>query len=233
MIEKFLKIFSYISKNHPDNANDYIYAMSLFENCIKDSKEHIKKDCHVTLDSDDDEKIAKTNKIRQEIKDFEKTFSDIFQRLVNSSNTELKSAESNQDTTDLEGNRLWRSLNNDFEGTKVDQLMFNQQIYSVKNLTEAFVKICEFLFQIDNEKFKEMANSKIALGSSIRYLSFVGNQNNYTLIPNTNIYLWTNLNSNKKIDLTKKMLDYFELPYDTVQLSIRDVPPTTDRKSVV
>lgn len=45
MTNKFLKLLNYIAKNHPDNANNYIYAMSLFENCIKDSKKNIKKIC--------------------------------------------------------------------------------------------------------------------------------------------------------------------------------------------
>lgn len=225
MINKFFKLFAYISANHPKNANDYFYAMSLIENCIKDSKDELKKDCCVAVNSDNDNEIINTTQLLQDIKDVENAFSDIFQKLTLQPEqfTIFDDYYTSDDALDIEpDNYTWQTLNDNFESTKVNKLIFNNREYDVKNLCKALLKICEALYDIDNEKFIEMANSEIAYGSTVRYLSFTGGNKKYIKLCNAHIFLWTNTGSNQKIDFIKKMLDYFNLPYDTVKLSIRN-----------
>lgn len=228
MANKILELFTYISSNHPENFNDYFYAMSLLENCIKDSKELIKQDYHAAINKENDIEISQTSQLFQYIKDIEKNFSILLNKMSSFSKQtsmfdEDYSIENNPDSyLKTQSNWFWQTLNDNFESTKVNRLMFNNQEYEVKDLGKALLKLCELLYDLDNEKFKSMVNSNIAYGSTTRYLSFTGGDNRYIKMCNTHIFLWTNTSSNLKIELIKRMLNYFNISYNTVKLSIRN-----------
>lgn len=233
MANKILELFTYISSNHPENFNDYFYAMSLLENCIKDSKELIKQDYHSVINEENGTEIAHTSQLFKYIKDAENILSTLFDIISSlSKQNSLKQTSTFDDNYSIQTlpnfklesqfNWFWQTLNDNFESTKVNRLMFNNQEYEVKDLGKALLKICELLYDLDDEKFKTMVDSDVAYGSTIRYLSFIGGDNRYIKMCNAHIFLWTNTSSNLKIELIKKMLNYYDISHNTVKLSIRN-----------
>ena len=129
----------------------------------------------------------------------------------------------------------WLDLSEDFQNTKIKAVRIDNIIFYVKDMTDALMNVCEWLWKKDPVCFSRMLGTKIAHGKKRLYLSnrpydiskyidkYGTSANNmFKKLSNAEIYVWTNLNSNAKANLMANMLVYFRLSKDTVKLAVQD-----------
>ena len=129
----------------------------------------------------------------------------------------------------------WLDLSEDFQNTKIKAVRIDNIIFYVKDMTDALITVCEWLWKKDPVCFSRMLGTKIAHGKKRLYLSnrpydiskyidkYGTSANNmFKKLSNAEIYVWTNLNSNAKANLMANMLVYFRLSKDTVKLAVQD-----------
>ena len=133
-------------------------------------------------------------------------------------------------------NESWMSLTDDLTWGKVKKLYFDHKKYLVKDFTEAFVKLHELLYDRDREKFLEMMNEKFVNTDKKKHIStndrfkYPGDEHNYyKKMNNTNIYVWVNKSNSNKARFIIKMLNYFDIPCDSVKLLVENID--TNNKS--
>lgn len=225
MYADFIKIYKYLSKIHPEEANEILYSLVSIDRYIDKCKSKINEDIKVAVDKDEDLTgfikykdtiLSISEKIKSDIEELHKA-SKLPMDIIDTEDDQLIFDNSSYNN-DIE----WLSLNYDFQSTKVNRLQFKGKQYEVKNLAKALVKICKLLYLEDKSKFKKMVVSDLAHGQSVDYFTKIPKGREYCAIPNTNTFVLIQSNSNAKIKFIKAMLDYYGFDYNTVMLSIRD-----------
>ena len=128
----------------------------------------------------------------------------------------------------------WLDLSEDFQNTKIKAVRIDNIIFYVKDMTDALMNVCEWLWKKDPVCFSRMLDTKIAHGKRRKYLSihpfdisFFNDFNPstpdkyYKKLSNAEVYVWVNTNSNAKANMIANMLTYYGLPKETVKLAIR------------
>lgn len=136
---------------------------------------------------------------------------------------------------DETSDEVWHSLSEDFQNTKINAVRINGKVYYVKDMTDALINVCEWLWKKDSECFTRMLDTKIAHGKKRKYfsihpfdISFFHDFNHstpdryYKKLSNAEIYVWVNTNSNAKANLIANMLIFYGLPNDIVMLAVRN-----------
>ena len=121
----------------------------------------------------------------------------------------------------------WLNLSEDYQNTKIKAILIEQKKHYVKDMTEALVTVCNWLYNKDNSTFYNMLRAPFVHGKRQLYLSEhpfenATNDRYYKKLTRAEIYIWTNTNSNSKTNLMANMLNYYGLPKNTVQLAIRE-----------
>ena len=129
----------------------------------------------------------------------------------------------------------WLNLSEDYQNTKIKAVRIDNKVYYVKNMTDALINVCEWLWKRDSVCFTRMLDTKIAHGKRLKYFSLQpfdishfseynpsSPDKYYKKLSNAEVYVWVNTNSNAKANLMANMLTYYGLPTDTVKLAVRE-----------
>lgn len=113
------------------------------------------------------------------------------------------------------------TVNDDFCSKKVISFCFDGKKYLVNDLTEALIKICDLLYELDKDTFEKMLEETFVYGKHNIYLTLFPRGSYYQKMNKADIYVWTNTNSNAKIQLISHMMEYFGLSKDDITFEIR------------
>ncbi|MFI3239839.1 MAG: DUF262 domain-containing protein [Bacteroidales bacterium] len=102
----------------------------------------------------------------------------------------------------------------DYKGRTIKSFNFFETKYNVNDWADTFVSVVKLLTELDSSIiYKETTNVDNNIFSNIQR----GSAHKKII---ENVYLWTNNNTNTKINILKELLDKYELDHDTLEFSL-------------
>ncbi len=121
--------------------------------------------------------------------------------------------------------KIPHSLYENFTYTKATAFSFKGTRYEVKNMQDVLLQTCNLLAGIDIQKIKSFVNDPTMKGRVVSYFGIeaVKTESGYknVKIPNTDIYVWTNLSSNLIRNLIRKLLKKYDISFSDFQIFLR------------
>lgn len=117
-------------------------------------------------------------------------------------------------------------LTSDFENTTPDRFSFRGEMYKVKTYKEMWLKLCEILYNKDNNKFKEIATWHQIKGHKKSYIVYetdkiAQNITNPLRFLNTGIILEGTTSTTQKTKIMLKLLDLYKISSSSVKVYLK------------
>jgi len=117
-------------------------------------------------------------------------------------------------------------LSSDFENTTPDGFSFRGEIYKVNTYKEMWLKLCEILYNKDDNKFKEIATWHQIKGHKKAYIVYENdkiaqNITNPLRFMNTGIILERTTSTTQKIKIMLQMLDIYKISPSSVKIYLK------------
>ena len=243
------EVLTHISDSDERCASDVVYALILLNTNISKMLESVKCQMLDVISNNDFDKLDKLKVFCNNIMELQKQVDSSIDALVSGSanaqkaNDEIvtatnendlpvsirRNAENNSliDYSDYEVNKYEpHYLNEDFEYKRICAFNFTGKLQKINSWKDAIIVLCRDLYKQDKSKFIAMTKDEKLKGKSIPYFSncvFLGKdgrpRNN--LIPDTDIYVYTNLSANDIVKLIKKILKYFKISLNDCVVYLR------------
>lgn len=218
-----LRIYEYLLKNHPESASQILYGVTLIQQYLGKSVDDLKDDMKKAVDDEtyNDNIYEYYKTVIDTNNDYKKLLSDI---ATISSKQKIKSdslpipIKENTDKKDKE----WLSIDSNLTSKKVNGLKIGNKEYEVKNLTEAYIKVFEYFYEADKNRFMQMMAEPFISRFTPARISKFEISNRSKKMQNANLYVWTCLDSQEKCDTLKDVMDYYNVPKNSIWLSVDD-----------
>lgn len=117
-------------------------------------------------------------------------------------------------------------LSSDFENTTPYSFSFEGEISKVKTYKDMWLKLCEILYNKDNDKFKEIAIWHQIRGRKKSYIVYKSdkiakNISNPMRFLNTTIILEGATSTTQKINIIRQMLDIYKIPDSSIKVYLK------------
>lgn len=114
---------------------------------------------------------------------------------------------------------VWHKLSENYYLKKINAFKYGSATYEIKSLTDAYVKICELMYERDHKKFLRFISELKSQGKTQYF--FNSSQGYYSVkMTNADIYISVNNSNNMKTDIIEDLLRMYNLPHDYIMLSI-------------
>lgn len=216
-----LRIYGYLLKNHPESASQILYGVTLIQQYLGKSVDDLKDDMKKAVDDEtyNDNIYEYYKTVIDTNNDYKKLLSDM--ATINSKQ-KIKSDSSPipiKENTDKKV-KEWLSIDSNLTSKKVNGLKIGNKEYEVKNLTEAYIKVFEYFYEADKNRFMQMMAepfiSRFTPARLTRYSVSAKSQ----IIGDSGIYAWTNLNSKDKQGTIVDVLKFYNYSLAFVKVSI-------------
>ncbi len=117
-------------------------------------------------------------------------------------------------------------LSSDFENTTPDSFSFRGEKYKVNTYKEMWLKLCEILYNKDENKFKEIATCHQIKGNKKAYIVYENDKNaqnitNPLRFKKTGIILEKTTSTTQKIKIMLQMLDIYKISPSSVKIYLK------------
>ena len=125
-------------------------------------------------------------------------------------------------------NTVWYDVDDDLTYQKVNKVKIFNKVYSVKDLTQGLVVICDKLYLYNPRTMMQAAKSSAFAGDKARIFAITFTPLNeraaksYKRIPSCNMYIYVLLSTSDKLRLIAKLISYFSLDKKDILFSVRD-----------
>ena len=125
-------------------------------------------------------------------------------------------------------NTVWYDVDDDLTYQKVNKVKIFNKVYSVKDLTQGLVVICDKLYLYNPRTMMQAAKSSAFAGDKARIFAITFTPLNeraaksYKRIPSCNMYVYVLLSTSDKLRLIAKLISYFSLDKKDILFSVRD-----------
>jgi len=117
-------------------------------------------------------------------------------------------------------------LSSDFENTTPDSFSFRSEKYKVNSYKEMWLKLCEILYNIDDNKFRDIATWHQIKGHKKAYIVYENDQiaqniTNPLRFMNTGIILEKTTSTTQKIKIILQMLDIYKISHSAIKIYLK------------
>lgn len=113
------------------------------------------------------------------------------------------------------------SVDESFTNTKVAAFMLKNKRLEVNNWKDMLLKTCEYLHDLDADRFMRLVNDPQMRGRKIQYFSKTLVVGKNAKLKDLDIYVWTNQSANSIKNLIKKMLIKYGIKVNDCQIFLR------------
>ena len=123
---------------------------------------------------------------------------------------------------------VWYNVDDDLTYQKVNKVKIFNKVYSVKDLTQGLVVICDKLYLYNPRTMMQAAKSSAFTGDKARIFAISFTPLNeraaksYKRIPSCNMYVYVLLSTSDKLRLIAKLISYFSLDKKDILFSVRE-----------
>lgn len=227
-MNNILRIYEYLLKNHPESADQILYGVTLIQQYLAKSVDDLKDDMKKAVDDEtcNDNIYDYYKTVIDTNNDYKKLLADI--SIINSKQ-KIKSDNFPAPTKENTDKKVkeWLSIDSDLTYKKVNGLMIENKEYEVKSLTEAYIKVFEYFYKADKNKFRQMMAEPFIARFTPARLTRYSISTKSQIIGDSGIYAWTNLNSKDKQGTIIDVLKFYKYSSDFIKVSIvADYMPT-------
>lgn len=246
MNEQFLEIYKYLNSYDAKSAGNIYYGLELFLNSFDDSLVSLNNKISVLAEAGEYSSIGEVSKICEKIKKIQNeinglinnmTLSDMENNNSEKDNTEItvntvsviseNSPEVTIRTSKTDYNKYLvdtnevHYLNENFENKRPCAYMFKEKRYLANTWREMLISVCVRLSKENYSLFQSFINNPNFKSAKRSYFSLNHIYGENDKIPETNIYIRRNINSNTITNIIKKMLIEFNINPSTFYIYLR------------
>lgn len=240
MNEQFLEIYKYLNSYDAKSAGNIYYGLELFLNSFNDSLASLNNKISVLAEAGEYASIGEVSMICEKIKKIQNEMNELINSMILSdlenNNSEKdstesviseNSTESIAHTTRIDYNKYIvdtnevHYLNENFENKRPIAYMLNNRRYLSNTWREMLISVCVKLSKENYSVFHSFVNNPSFKGTKKSYFSVNHIYGENDRIPETDIYLCRNINSNTITSIIKKMLIEFNINPSTFYIYLR------------
>ncbi len=235
MLSKYKDLLQYISKTDASCGMDIVYSLELVRTSLDKTLKRVKKEISSATEKDSFEDIGKIAQYCQQIKEIDEMLKVILGFMesdsikendfnINSCNDDFV-RKVKYENYDVDKNTP-HSLDEDFTNKKPYAIVINGYKMEVKSWKDALVLTCKYLYNVDGEKIKMLAEKNKLRGTKRSLFGKKEVEDRNVRLPGTNLYIWTNFNAQLAKAYIIRLLKEYDIPMDKVIVYLkRDLSP--------
>lgn len=220
---ELLDLYKFIEENYKSQSNDIFYYLELLLDSIINTKNALGED--IKKNSHNFSKIESLLNYAKKIESIEKTANCYLNAFSLNSSPESEEMEEDDEKCPIPNYKEYEVdqevphlLTENFTHKKICSFLLENIRYNVGTWQSALIKLCEVLINKDIQKFNSFVNSDLFCGNKRNYFSYSGKEQYYKRINDTNIYVWTNLNTNTICKIMRKLLREYNIPTNSLYI---------------
>lgn len=235
MLDKYKDLLKYISKTDDSCGRDIVYSLELVRTSLDKTLKRVKKEISSATEKDSFEDIGEIAQYCQQIKEIDGMLKVVLGFMEAGAVQENKIADMpcsegfakkvNYEDYDVNKNEPHK-LDEDFTNKKPYAIVINNHKMEVETWKEALVSVCNYLYNVDKEKIRMLAERNKLCGRKRSLFGKIKVEDKNMRLPGTDLYVWTNFSAQKATEYIIKLLAEYDISQDNVIVYLkRDLSP--------